>query len=178
MFYYIKNNGWFSSEEQITGNDLGDYGEMTEAERDFWQQYPYATTEEVLQQTLLYEDERQLSAARANKAQEISGAFDVVVTAGYYDATLDVTIRIANDDRNQFNQRITLLSLVPTAMKPAATTITDINGDPVTITLQEFFTLMLYMGMYYDSIWSRKAGLDKQIKDATTVEQINNITWS
>jgi hypothetical protein len=156
------------------------YKLLDEEETLFYEQNPKATISEILNKELIVRTpyEPTFQDKVYSKSLELKDSFDNAVSEGYYDETLNVTIKIADDDRNQFTQRITLLGLIPEAYRPETTTITDINGIPHTISLSEFFRLMLYMGMFYDTqIWNKKVSLEQQIKDAETEEDLNNINW-
>ena len=123
--------------------------------------------------------ETDLPSAKVSKKAEIKNAYDDAIKAGYYDSGLNITIRIADDDRNQFNQRITLLGLIPDTNKPATTKIKGLDNEIYELTLYDFFNLMINMGVYYDTeIWTKKSTLDKQIDNAQTIEAVNFISWS
>ncbi len=175
-YYYIINNRIIEYTYQLD-LDLYSYEKLNREQTEFYLQNLNASLQEILAMELNPPYVKTLEDYRKDKQSEIENTFQNILNAGYYDEIANVTIKIQDYDRNQFNQRITLLSITPEEYRPTTTTITDIKGEPKTLSLPEFFRLMMYMGAYYDNIWSIKATKDVVIKNAQTIEEIQNITW-
>lgn len=174
MFYYIINNRIIEYAYELDAS-LYAYDKLNTEQSLFYEQNPNASLPEVLAMELTPPSIKTLENYRNEKYQVINDDFNTAVANGYYDTVANITIKIEDYDRNQFNQRITLINLLSENSKPETVVITDINGEPHTLALMDFYRLMLYMGMYYDSLWAAKVNKDKQVKDATTIEEINLI---
>ena len=178
MYYYVIDNKIYYFTEELDSS-LYSYYKLNESQVSFYNTYPYASVTEVLNMQLNNNDAMSLEQAKENKRIEIENEYLSTVLEGYYDSTLGITIRIDDEDRNAFNQRITLLSLLPDGMKPQTTVITDKDGNPVELSIQNFLSLMVRMGLYFDTqVWSKRTLLMKQVRDATNIETVNNITWN
>ena len=178
MYYYIIDNRIIMFTEELD-NSLYNFTKLNDNQVAFYLQHTDATVTEIInmQVNTIVIDE--LQQAKEQKIQEIENEYYSAILGGYYDSELNITIKIADEDRNAFNQRITLLSLLPDGMKPQTTVITDKDGNPVELSIQNFFSFMVRMGLYFDTqVWSKRTLLMKEVRDATNIETVNNITWN
>lgn len=177
MKYYILNNQ-IKTSSVLPNPEFYIFQELTQSQIDFYLNNPSASIQEVLNKELYIPDPPTLEELKNQKTNEILNEFENQVQNGYYDSELDITIRIADSDRNQFNQRITLINLIPPEQRPGTTIITDINNVSHEFNLMDFYGLMIRMGIYYDQyLWSKKTSLIEQIQNVTESSELNEINW-
>jgi len=99
----------------------------------------------------------QLAIAKRAATQTISRAYykalgaGMTVTTGTGSATITLTLPSTAADQQQFNA---LLSLLNTAPMPPTLTIADVNGNPQTVTVAQYYTLIGSYGQQISTLWN------------------------
>lgn len=176
MYYYIIDNQIIEFLEELDVNFYS-YERLNEEQSNFYSSNPDASIEEILNLRLNEPNIPTFEDKKREKLVQLLSFFNEKRRNGYYDEALDITIAIDDYDRNQFIQKIGLLGLLPEESKPLETIIADINGVPRTISLVEFYTLMLNMGIYYETnVWGYKISKENAIKNASSEQELDEIT--
>ena len=120
-----------------------------------------------------------LEAQRQIKLTEIQNSYQLAENAGYADATTGITLGWDDNSRNMFNQLLTMLMIAQSAgIDPGDQTFSDLQNVTHTLSVSDTFALMLRYGAAYQTLWGKLGTLRSSIVQATTLDQLNAITWS
>ena len=119
-----------------------------------------------------------LGEFKSRKIEEIETAYKIEETAGYFDETENVTVGITDNDRNMFNQLITMLQF-DTTNQITEVNFADINNISKTLSKQSFLELIVQRtGIYYMQLWNKLNLFRSNIINATTINDVDSIQWS
>ena len=165
--YYIKMDGIVVTETQVDES----WREMTAEELTFYQQHPYATPDEVLQQILLYQAERDLAAARSNKQLQIQTEEEAMRSAGWEDTQTGLRLFLRDEDTIRYMQfKVKHLGKADDAILQIGTYQ---GWQPLTKAVA--FDMLDRYGDYAEDLYQTFSTRYGMLGYATTIEQINLI---
>lgn len=122
--------------------------------------------------------ELELKAAKILKFKWLDDQYYVDNTTGYYDADLNLTLAIADIDRNSFNQLLSLIKLAEEmGQDPGDQYISDIDNVVHVINLQAFKIMMLNYGAFYYQLWSHYGTIKDAIVQATSITELDALVY-
>lgn len=103
------------------------------------------------------EDQLPVDAVRAQESPiDPQDEYESALAAGYVDATTKIHLKTDRASQTLFTSQVTLIQLAASAkMAPANVDIWDYSGEKHTITLAEFYGLMLRYGMYCQGLFAQ-----------------------
>lgn len=124
-------------------------------------------------------DSEVLEDAKIPKYEEISRRFEEILLEGK-DVSLssgkNFKVDCAQKDINNWTSQLQLIQLVGMGDSEELT-IGLYNNTEILITIAEFKEMCIDVGSYYSGLYQTKWQKRNQIKNATTMSQLESITW-
>jgi hypothetical protein len=118
-----------------------------------------------------------LEQAATVKINELTNTYNTIVNNGYSDTTANITLDLAIEGRNAFNQLVTDMFVLNDTDDTDITYIADKFGVISAITALDFKELMKRYAVYYKAIWGNLVMKKNAVMACVTIDEINLITW-
>jgi hypothetical protein len=161
------NYGWVEFDTKEDAMTFFELREKTDAEK--------AEINEAVQyeQGLLTLDE-----LKTRYIDKLETSYRAALASGYTNDTFNITLAIEEKDRLAFGQLLTMLKLAEDLHQTVGNqSIADINGNLHSLSVANLKALMLYYGVYYQTLWSRLNTKRNAINEATNYNEVIQNAW-
>ena len=117
----------------------------------------------------------QLSLAQRAAIQALTNSYAAALAAGITvtSGSLTMTLAAGPADQQQFNE---LLALLNTAPMPPTLTIADVHGNPLTVTVAQYYTIIGLYGQRIAGLWSALATAKSSVAAVSGTAALSKIT--
>lgn len=157
----LNNHGWYEVEE--IGATPEDYQTFTKS---------YALDQDNKIKPVYTYTDIDLEVYKTKRKNAIKTSYETELTQGLT-VTAGFKIDCDNRDNNNFSTNYNYIKLKGLT----STTVRDYDNLTHTLTLAEYETMCLELGDHVTTLYGKKWTLQKQIDDATTLQEVKAVVW-